>query len=146
MAVVIIGSAEHFAEIRSMAGGPTDTEISSTRLTGYYNDAKDWVELGSGIDIENVLSTDTGYSNIKNAVTFRSSVLIRYGWRDKENKAQEHSVEANRLVGLIIKSSEQATAANSTSSFQTSTEYRTPNMIESSQNLGLPYQSPDFSF
>jgi hypothetical protein len=146
MPVVIIGSAEHYAEIRSMAGGPTIAEISATRLEGYYNDAKDWVELGSGIDIEDVSSTETGYSNIKNAITFRSSVLIRYGWRDKENKAQEHSVEANRLVGTIIKSSEQVTATDSTSSHLTSTEYRTPNMIESSQNPGLPYQSPDFSF
>jgi hypothetical protein len=146
MAVVVIGSAEHYAEIRSMAGGPTATEITPTKIEGYYNDAKDWVENGTGIDIEEVLSTDTGYSNIKNAITFRASVLIRYGWRDKENKAQEHSVEARRLTGDIIKSSEQATAADSTSSHQTTSEYRTPNMIESSQNPGLPYQSPDFSF
>jgi hypothetical protein len=146
MAAVVIGSAEHLAEIRAMAGGPTDTEITPTRLTGYFGDAKDWVELGSGIDVDSTNSSESGYSNIRNAITFRASVLIRYGWRDKENKAQEHSVEANRLVQTIIKSAEQVTAASSTSSYQTSTEYRTANMIESSQNPGLPYQSPDFSF
>jgi hypothetical protein len=146
MALVVIGSPEHLLEIRSMAGGPTVTEITATKLEGYYNDAKDWVELGSGIDIEDTNSAETGYSNIRNAITFRASVLIRYGWRDKENKAQEHSVEARRLLGDITKSSEQATAADSTSSHLTQTEYNTPNMIESSQNPGLPYQSPDFSF
>jgi hypothetical protein len=146
MAAFAIGDANHLLEIRSMAGGPSITEITPTRLLGYLDDAKDWVELGTGVDLDNILISEKGYSNFKDAVTFRASVLIRYGWRDKENKAQEHSVEARRLINEIIKSSEQATSIDSTSSHLTQTEYNTPNMIESSQNPGLPYQSPDFSF
>lgn len=147
MPVVTVGSAEHFAEIRSMAGGPTESEISPTKLSGYYSDAKDWVALGTGIkDFSTLLSTEEGYSNFKNAITFRASVLIRYGWRDKENKAQEHSTEARRLLTDIKNSMENATASDSSSTHLTSSEYKTANMIASSENPGLPYQSPDFSF
>lgn len=147
MVVVIVGSAEHLLEIRSMAGGPTTAEITPTKLQGYYGDAKDWVALGTGIkDFTELLSTEEGYSNFRNAITFRASVLIRYGWRDKENKAQEHSTEARRLLTDIKNSMQNATAADSSSTHLTTSEYKTANMIQSSDNPGLPYQSPDFSF
>lgn len=143
---VVIGDADHLAEIRHMAGGPSETEITPAELTSYFEDAEDWVELGTGLETDNLLLTDRTYTQFKTCINFRASCMIRYGWRDKENKAQEHCSEARRLIQEINDTSEFGTDEESTLSNLTSSQYRTPNMISSStQEAGAVYKSPDFN-
>ncbi|HEY1248029.1 MAG TPA: hypothetical protein VGE97_03475 [Nitrososphaera sp.] len=147
MPSVVIGSPEHFEEIRHMAGGPSDTEVTPEELQSYFEDAEDWVELGTGLEKDNLQITDRTYTQFKTCITFRASCMIRYGWRDKDNKAQEHCGEARRLLGEINDTSEFGTDEESTLSNLTSTEYRTAEMIAStSGEPGMPYKSPDFNF